>query len=96
LGVGNWELHRGTSAYSRDFAGGTCLASILTMASTPKTGHKQDGMLVAGAIAAVAATALIFFAAWQTPIAHNAGGKHLSRAEVNAAEEHKIWSRSDR
>lgn len=71
------------------------LPRILTMASTPKTGHKQDGMLVAGAIAAVAATALIFFAAWQTPVAHHAGGKRASRAEVNAAEERKIWSRSD-
>ena len=75
--------------------GGTCLASILTMASTPKTAHKQDGMLVAGAIAAVAATALIFFAAWQTPVAHHAVGKRASRAAVNAAEERKIWSRSD-
>ena len=69
------------------------LPRSLPMGATPKTGHKQDGMLVAGAIAAVAATALVFFAAWQTPVAHNAGGKRPSRAAVNAAEERRIWSR---
>ena len=62
------------------------------MASTlPGRAQKQDGMLVAGAIAAAAATGLIFFAAWQTPVTHAPGLKHPTRAEVNAAEERKIW-----
>jgi hypothetical protein len=50
-------------------------------------------MLVAGAIAAVAATALIVFAALRTPVAHDTGVKHRSRAAINAAAERVIWSR---
>jgi hypothetical protein len=50
-------------------------------------------MLVAGAIAAAAATALIFFAASRTPVAQNDGGKRPSRAAINAAEERAIWLR---
>lgn len=50
-------------------------------------------MLVAGAIAAVAATALIVFAALRTPVANDAGVKHPPRAAINAAEERAVWSR---
>jgi len=50
-------------------------------------------MLVAGAIAAAAATALIFFAASRTPVTHDDSVKRPSRAAVNAAEERAIWSR---
>jgi hypothetical protein len=53
--------------------------------------RQKDGMLVAGLIAAVAATALIFFAAYQTPIRHDAASKP-PRAVVNATEEWKVWS----
>ena len=45
-------------------------------------------------IASVIATALVFFAASRTPLAHDpAASAHLSRAAVNAAEERAIWAR---
>jgi hypothetical protein len=53
--------------------------------------YEEDGMLIAGMIAAVAATALIFFAAYQTPVRHDAASK--PRAVINATEEQKVWSR---
>ena len=59
----------------------------------PGRTYSQDGMLVAGVIAAAAATALIFFAASRTPITHDVGVKHPSRAAINAAEERAIWLR---
>ncbi|PYR71323.1 MAG: hypothetical protein DMF87_11850 [Acidobacteria bacterium] len=54
--------------------------------------YEEDGMLIAGMIAALAATGLIFFAAYQTPVRHDAASKHPPRAVVNAAEEWKVWS----
>jgi hypothetical protein len=55
--------------------------------------YEEDGMLIAGMIAAVAATALIFFAAYQTPVRHDDASKHPPRAVINATEEQKVWSR---
>jgi len=63
------------------------------MRKRPLFVYEDDGMLIAGMIAAVAATALIFFAAYQTPVRHDAASKP-SRAVVNAAEEWKVWSRT--
>jgi len=63
------------------------------MASTPRKPRPKDGMLVAGAIAAVAATALIVFAASRTPVVPDSRVKHPSRAAINAAQERAIWSR---
>jgi len=56
--------------------------------------YEEDGMLIAGMIAAIAATVLIFFAASQTPVRHDAASKHPPRAVVNATEELKVWSRN--
>jgi hypothetical protein len=58
----------------------------------PRFVYEEDGMLIAGMIAAVAATALIFFAAYQTPVRHDTAAKRPSRAVVNATEELKVWS----
>ena len=87
--VGNWTL-----GLFCEFSHGTPLASTSGMPFDPpgKT-HSQDGMLVAGAIAAAAATALIFFAASRTPVTHDDGVKRPSRAAINAAEERAIWLR---
>ena len=77
-----------------EFLRGIRLASTSGMPfNAPGKTHNQDGMLVAGAIAAAAATALIFFAASRTPVTHDDGVKRPSRAAANAAEERAIWLR---
>ena len=60
----------------------------------PRFVYEEDGVLIAGMIAAVAATALIFFAAYQTPARHDAASRRPARAVVNATEELKVWSRN--
>ena len=64
------------------------------MRKRPLFVYEDDGMLIAGMIAAIAATALIFYAAYQTPDRHDAASKRPSRAVVNSAEEWKVWSRT--
>jgi hypothetical protein len=54
--------------------------------------REEDGMLIAGLIAAIAVTALIFLAAYQTPVRRDAASKRPPRALVNATEEWKVWS----
>jgi hypothetical protein len=50
-----------------------------------------DELIVATAIAVVCAFALVVFAARQTPVDGRRGGRGMTRAQINAAEERAIW-----
>ena len=80
-------------AFPSDFVAAFHLPLHRTMVpKRPWFVYEEDGMLVAGMIAALAATVLIFFAASQTPVRHDDLSKRPPRAVVNAAEEWKVWS----
>jgi hypothetical protein len=53
----------------------------------------SDATVVALAIAVVSASALVVFAARQSPVTRQGAGRpRLSRAQINAAEERAIWA----
>jgi hypothetical protein len=58
-------------------------------------GGSLDATLTGAIIAVISATALVFFAAYRTPLHRVATLRpRLSRSAINAAEEQRIWSRS--